>query len=153
MSALVFAFLALLLTGPVPALLARAQWPQRAPRAAVVLWQAVAVAAVLSAFSAGLAVASRLLVPGPDGHPTGTITDEIDRLGWGLWLFDVTVLAVTVLIGARLMVSLVRVAVRTRRRRAHHRAIVDLLDHKRYCENWRGGYDVNREAGARPAGA
>ncbi|MGL5441610.1 MAG: M56 family metallopeptidase, partial [[Mycobacterium] stephanolepidis] len=70
MSALAFAILALLLTGPVPALLARARWPYRAPRAAMVLWQAIAAAAVLSAFSSGLAIASRLLVPGPDGHPT-----------------------------------------------------------------------------------
>ncbi|MDM2116374.1 M56 family peptidase, partial [Mycobacteroides abscessus] len=44
MSALAFAILALLLTGPVPALLARARWPYRAPRAAMVLWQAIAVA-------------------------------------------------------------------------------------------------------------
>lgn len=144
MSALAFAILALLLTGPVPALLARARWPYRAPRAAMVLWQAVAVAAVLSAFSSGLAIASRLLVPGPDGHPTATFTGEIDRLGWGLWLLYVTVFAITILIGVRLMVSVVRVGVRTRRRRARHRAIVDLLDHKRYCENWRGGYDINR---------
>lgn len=144
MSALAFAILALLLTGPVPALLARARWPYRAPRAAMVLWQAIAVAAVLSAFSSGLAIASRLLVPGPDGHPTATITGEIDRLGWGLWLLYVTVFAITILIGVRLMVSVVRVGVRTRRRRARHRAIVDLLDHKRYCENWRGGYDINR---------
>ncbi|WP_079669591.1 M56 family metallopeptidase, partial [Mycobacteroides abscessus] len=144
MSALAFAILALLLTGPVPALLARARWPYRAPRAAMVLWQAIAVAAVLSAFSSGLAIASRLLVPGPDGHPTATFTGEIDRLGWGLWLLYVTVFAITILIGVRLMVSVVRVGVRTRRRRARHRAIVDLLDHKRYCENWRGGYDINR---------
>lgn len=45
--------LALLLTGPVPALLARATWPLRVPRAALVLWQAVALAAVLSALGAG----------------------------------------------------------------------------------------------------
>lgn len=109
MSALAFAILALLLTGPVPALLARARWPYRAPRAAMVLWQAIAVAAVLSAFSSGLAIASRLLVPGPDGHPTATITGEIDRLGWGLWLLYVTVFAITILIGVRLMVSVVRV--------------------------------------------
>ncbi len=63
MSALAFTFLALMLVGPVPALLARASWPMRAPRAAIVLWQSIAVAAVLSAFSAGLAIASRLFSP------------------------------------------------------------------------------------------
>src|SRR5690606_27181957 len=68
-SALAFSLLALLLAGPVPALLARAAWPLRAPRAAIVLWQAIALAAVLSAFSAGIDIASRLFQPGPDGRP------------------------------------------------------------------------------------
>ena len=63
-SALAFTLVALLLVGPVPALLARATWPMRAPRAAIVLWQSIALAAVLSAFSAGIAIASRLFVPG-----------------------------------------------------------------------------------------
>jgi Zn-dependent protease with chaperone function len=85
------------------------------------------VAAVLSAFSAGIAIASRLFVPGPDGRPTATITSEIKALGWPLWLLYVAVFAVTLLIGARLALSVLRVAVATRRRRAHHRMLVDLL--------------------------
>ena len=125
-SALAFTIVALLLVGPVPALLARASWPMRAPRAAVVLWQAIALAAVLSAFSAGIAIASRLFVPGPDGRPTATITSEIDALGWPLWLLYVVVFALTLLIGARLAVAVVQVAIATRRRRAHHRMLVDL---------------------------
>lgn len=127
MSALAFSIVALLLVGPVPALLARASWPQRAPRAAIVLWQAIALAAVLSAFSAGIAIASRLLVPGPDGKPTATLTSEIGVLGWPLWLLYVCVFAVTLMIGGRLIVSVLAVAVATRRRRAHHRMLVDLL--------------------------
>ncbi|MCG5433198.1 M56 family metallopeptidase [Mycobacterium sp. MYCO198283] len=127
MSALAFALLALLLVGPVPALLARAGWPLRAPRAALVLWQAIAVAAVLSAFSAGIAIASRLFAPGPDGRPTATITSEIDALGGPLWVLYVGVLAATLLVGARLMVSVLRVAVATRRRRARHRMVIDLV--------------------------
>ncbi|WP_431240419.1 M56 family metallopeptidase [Mycolicibacterium aichiense] len=127
MSALAFTFLALMLVGPVPALLARASWPMRAPRAAIVLWQSIAVAAVLSAFSAGLAIASRLFAPGPDGRPTATITSEIEVLGWPLWSAYVVVFAITLLIGARLVVAAVHVAVATRRRRAHHRMVVDLL--------------------------
>jgi Zn-dependent protease with chaperone function len=126
-SALAFALVALLLVGPVPAVLARATWPMRAPRAAVVLWQAIAVAAVLSAFSAGIAIASRLLVPGADGRPTATITSEIEQLGWPLWLLYVAVLALTLLIGARLVIAVLQVAVGTRRRRAHHRMVVDLV--------------------------
>jgi Zn-dependent protease with chaperone function len=126
-SALAFTLVALLLVGPVPALLARASWPMRAPRAAVVLWQAIAVAAVLSAFSAGIAIASRLLVPGADGRPTATLTSEIEQLGWPLWVLYVVVFALTLLIGARLGVAVLQVAIATRRRRAHHRMLVDLL--------------------------
>ncbi|WP_299559032.1 M56 family metallopeptidase [uncultured Mycolicibacterium sp.] len=127
MSALAFTILALLLVAPVPAMLARAKWPLRAPRAAIVLWQSIALAAVLSAFSAGLAIASRLFQPGPDGRPTGNIISEIDTLGWPLWSAYVAVFAATLFIGARLIVSVVRVAVATRRRRAQHRMIVDLV--------------------------
>ena len=114
MSALAFIVLAIVLAGPVPALLARASWPMRAPRAAVVLWQSVAIAAVLSAFSAGLAITARLLVPGPTP-------------GWPLRLTSVCVLLLTVLIGARLAVAVLRVAISTRRQRSRHRTVVDLL--------------------------
>lgn len=127
-TALVFAVLALLLAGPVPALLARATWPHRSPRAALVLWQAVALAAVLSAFSSGLAIASQLLVPGPDGRPTTAPTAEIDALGLPLWILYVTVLAITLVIGARLLWATSLVAIKTRRRRARHRDLVDILD-------------------------
>ena len=80
-TALAFAVLALVLAGPIPAVLARARWPYRSPRAALVLWQAIALAAVLSAFSSGLAIGGLLLVPGADGRPTTAPTDEIDALG------------------------------------------------------------------------
>jgi Zn-dependent protease with chaperone function len=127
-SALAFTIVALVLSGPVPAMLARASWPMRAPRAAIVLWQSIALAAVLSAFSAGIAIASRLFVPGPDGRPTATITSEIDVLGWPLWLSYVLVFAITLVIGARMLAAVLQVAIATRRRRAHHRMMVDLLD-------------------------
>ncbi|EID11857.1 integral membrane protein [Mycobacterium xenopi RIVM700367] len=127
MSALAFTILAALLVGPVPALLARANWPLRAPRATVVLWQAIALAAVLSAFSAGIAIASRLLMPGPDGRPTASVVGGIGRLGWPLWTLYVGVFTLTVLVGARLAIAVLRVAIGTRRRRAHHRMLVDLL--------------------------
>ncbi|MDT7761249.1 MAG: hypothetical protein QOC63_669 [Mycobacterium sp.] len=129
MSALAFTIVALLLSGPVPAMLARARWPMRAPRAAIVLWQSIALAAVLSAFSAGIAIASRLFAPGQGGRPTATsITSEIDVLGWPLWVTDVLVFVLTLVIGARLMTAVLQVAIATRRRRAHHRMMVDLLD-------------------------
>lgn len=124
----VFGCLALVLAGPVPSLLGRAAWPSQAPRAAMVLWQAVALAAVLSAFGSGLAIASELLVPGSDGRPTTSPTKEIDALGFPLWTTYITVFAITLLIGGRLVYAVIRVGVRTRRRRARHRMLVDLLD-------------------------
>ena len=127
MSALAFTIVALVLSGPVAAMLARASWPIRAPRAAIVLWQSIALAAVLSAFSAGIAIASRLFVLGPDGRPTATITSEIDVLGWPLWAAYVIVFAITLVIGARLTYAVLQVAIATRRRRAHHRMVVDLV--------------------------
>jgi Zn-dependent protease with chaperone function len=117
-SALAFTLLALALAGPVPALLARASWPMRAPRAAVVLWQSIALAAVLSAFSAGLAIAAHLFSPRPD---------QFVALGAPMWLAAVLVFAVTLVIGVRLMIAVAQVAVGTRRRRAHHRMMVDLV--------------------------
>jgi Zn-dependent protease with chaperone function len=93
----------------------------------MVLWQAVALAAVLSAFSAGIAIASRLLMPGPDGRPTASIVGDADRLGWPLWTAYIAVFALTVLVGVRLTVAVVRVAIANRRRRAHHRMVVDLV--------------------------
>lgn len=127
MSALAFTIVALMLSGPVPALLARASWPLRAPRAAIVLWQSIALAAVLSFFSAGIAIASRLFEPGPDGRPTATIVTALDDLGWPLWTAYVVVFALTLVVGARLVISVLQVAIATRRRRAHHRMIVDLV--------------------------
>ena len=127
MSAAAFTILAVLLVGPVPALLARAKWPLRAPRAAMVLWQAVALAAVLSAFSAGIAIATRVLMPGPDGRPTASVIGAAGRLGWPLWAAYIGVFTLTVLVGVRLMVAVVRVAIANRRRRAHHRMVVDLV--------------------------
>jgi Zn-dependent protease with chaperone function len=126
-SALAFTILALLLSGPVPAMLARADWPLRAPRAAIVLWQSIALAAVLSAFSAGIAIASRLFISGEDGRLTATFTGEVTVLGRSLWMAYVLVFALTLMIGAKLIVSVLNVAIATRRRRAHHRMVIDLV--------------------------
>jgi hypothetical protein len=49
--------LAVVLAGPVPAALARASWPGRSPRAALVLWQAVGLSGGLSILGAGLTLA------------------------------------------------------------------------------------------------
>ncbi|MFM9377955.1 M56 family metallopeptidase [Gordonia sp. VNK21] len=128
MTALLFGILTVALVGPIPQTLARAAWPLYAPRAAMVLWQSIALAAVLSAFSTGLAIAANLLAPGPDGAPTTTPLAEINRLGVVTWTGYVVVLALTLLIGARLFVTVVRLGVRTRTRRRAHRCMIDLVD-------------------------
>jgi Zn-dependent protease with chaperone function len=93
----------------------------------MVLWQAIALAAVLSAFSAGIAIATRILMPGPDGRPTASVVGAAARLGWPLWTAYITAFALTVLVGVRLVVAVLRVAIANRRRRAHHRMVVDLV--------------------------
>lgn len=93
----------------------------------MVLWQAVAVAAVLSAFSAGIAIATRILMPGPDGRPTASVVGAAGRLGWPLWTAYIAAFALTVLVGVRLVVAVLRVVIANRRRRAHHRMVVDLV--------------------------
>ena len=128
MTALVFGIVALVLVGPAPSWLARALWPLRAPRAAMALWQSIAIAAVLSAFSCGLAIAANLLVPDAQGRPTTNPFDEIESLGVVLWTVYVSVFLITLLIGARLFYTVIRVAMRTRARRSAHRELIDLLD-------------------------
>lgn len=128
MTALLFGILTLLLVGPVPDALSRADWPIRSPRAAMTLWQSIALAAVLSAFSCGLAIAANLLAPGHDGTPTTHPLREIERIGLATWLVYVGVFALTLIIGARLMFTVIRVGVRTRARRATHRHLIDILD-------------------------
>ncbi|MEH3155954.1 MAG: M56 family metallopeptidase [Gordonia paraffinivorans] len=152
MTAAAFGLMALVLVGPVPERLSRATWPLHAPRAAMALWQAIALAAVLSAFSCGLAIAANLLVPGPDGRPTTNPLDEISSLGIVLWSVYVGVFVLTLFIGARLMYTVVRVGVRTRARRAAHRTLIDLLDKldRRDCDGALRARDVRMLAVEQP---
>ncbi|REF35217.1 M56 family metallopeptidase [Thermasporomyces composti] len=113
MTPVILGLLALLLAGPVPVLLARAQWPHRVPRAAIVLWQALALAAVLAALGAGLSLGSELI-----------LQPELGPLEIALYTL-VTVL--TCVVAGRLFWATVKVAVRTRARRRRHRELVDLL--------------------------
>jgi len=115
-----FTALALVLAGPLPAALARARWTWQVPRAALVLWQAVALAAVLATLGAGLASLTLLFTEQP-GFPFlarhGLVQTTL--IGFGSLFVAVVTLrfwAVAVLTG-----------VRTRRRRARHRELVDLL--------------------------
>ncbi|UQE76705.1 MULTISPECIES: M56 family metallopeptidase [unclassified Gordonia (in: high G+C Gram-positive bacteria)] len=138
MTALLFGILTVALVGPIPEALARAEWPLYAPRAAMTLWQSIALAAVLSAFSTGLAIAANLLAPGPDGTPTTTLGAELHRLGWFTWSVYMLVFAATLVIGVRLTVTVMRIGARTRARRRRHRTLIDLVDR----------VDLHRHAGA-----
>ena len=123
MTAVWFAALALLLAGPVPALLARARWTWQVPRAALVLWQAIALGAVLATLGAGLASLTLLFTEQP-GLPFlarhGVVQTTLIGLGSAL----VTVVTV------RFWVVATLVGIRTRRRRNRHRELVDLLHRK-----------------------
>ncbi|MFD2079786.1 Peptidase family M48 [Actinopolymorpha cephalotaxi] len=113
MTPVVLGALALLLTWPVPELLGRARWPSLVPRAALVLWQALALAAVLAALGAGLSLGTDVLLhPGQGAARTG---------------LQLAVTALTVVVAVRLAWATVQVAVRTRARRRHHRMVVDLV--------------------------
>jgi Zn-dependent protease with chaperone function len=127
-TALALAVLAAVLACPIPALLARAAWPQRAPAAALVLWQAVGLASGLAGVGAGVALAVAplhpQLLPGLErlagqtlaGHPLA-----------GLSILSLVGLAWAVVLAARLAGSLVVATVRTLRARARLRRLVDLV--------------------------
>ncbi len=112
-TAALLALLALVLSGPVPAVLARTPAVRHAPRAAMVLWQAVALAAVLSALGATLAVFS--------GAGLGSEPSPVEYAVSGLALL------VTALVLGRLVVTGHLVGTRLRAMRRHHRELVDLL--------------------------
>ncbi|WP_298325850.1 M56 family metallopeptidase [Haloactinopolyspora sp.] len=105
--------LALALTGPGPAALARARWPLRAPRAALVFWQAMALSALLAALGAGLSAATLVLVY-QDPHPVVVALHS-------------AALLLTLVVVARLLWSAhtLGTALRAGRRRQRH--LVDLL--------------------------
>ena len=116
MTAGVLAVLAVLLAGPAPAGLARLTVLRRTPVAAVVLWQSLALAAVLAAVGAGLALATDgvwTADPGPVPAVVGAVAATT---------------AVVVL--ARLLASGHVVGTRIRSRRRRFRLHVDLLAHR-----------------------
>ncbi|WP_328992449.1 M56 family metallopeptidase [Kribbella sp. NBC_01245] len=115
---ILLAALALVLAGPAPAVIARSEWPYRIPRAAVALWQALALAAVLAALGAGIALSYS--TAGQPGQPRFDPSSGRD-------LAAAAVLALTALVAVRLAWSVAKVAVGTRARRKRHRDLVDIL--------------------------
>ncbi|MBE7325648.1 M56 family metallopeptidase [Nocardioides sp. Y6] len=104
---------AVALAGPVPAALARWKRLHLTPIASLVLWQAIALAAVLAAVGAGLS----LMTASAWEHGTGTVGVVVAVLA-GL---------LTVVVVARLLFSGHRVGTSLRTERRLHREHLDLL--------------------------
>lgn len=98
---------------PVPAVLARATWPRLAPAAGIVLWQSLALAAVLAISGAALSTALWLVT---DAHPI-----------WWRIVLHFVLLGTGGLVWARFWWAAWQVWRETSQRRARHRQLADLL--------------------------
>ncbi|MET0933729.1 MAG: M56 family metallopeptidase [Mycetocola sp.] len=120
--------LAVLLAWPVPLLLARAQWPSRAPGTALVLWQAIALAGGLSMI--GAFVTYGLIPFGPTLLTAlaelvrhlldGTLPDSAN-------LGHIFALCIAVLFAGHLLLNLALTIARTERQRSRHLSLINLL--------------------------
>jgi Zn-dependent protease with chaperone function len=128
LTAALLAQLAMLLLGPGAALLADAAWPVRAPRAALVLWQAIGLTSGTAAVTAGALVALAPLGADPPaalaalwrgGYPT-------EAVGPAAGVSVIAALATACLAGHLVGVTL-GALVRTVAQRRRHRALLDLL--------------------------
>ncbi|MFQ4149316.1 M56 family metallopeptidase [Arthrobacter sp. LAPM80] len=122
------AALAVVLAWPVPVVLARAAWPARAPFAAMVLWQSIALAGGLSMIGAmlcyGLVPLGDNLVQGLHGL-AGIVFggDSLDTLG----LIHAFALSAAALLSAHLVFTLWLTYYRIARQRRRHRDLLNLL--------------------------
>ena len=127
-TALTLAALGAALAWPVPALLARARWTWRAPRAGLLLWQAVGLAAGLAGIGAGLALAVAPL--GPALFPgLGALAGQAlaGRPLAGLGPLNLAGLVWAVALTLHLAAAPALSALRVLRARARHRRLVELL--------------------------
>ncbi|HEY3015960.1 MAG TPA: M56 family metallopeptidase [Nocardioides sp.] len=113
MTAFTLALLAVVLAGPVPEAMADRAALRRTPWATMLLWQGVALAAVLSALGAGLALVTDRAWRG-----------EPDAVGLAV---AAVALLVTGLVSVRLLLSGHRVGTSLRSLRRRHRRQVDLV--------------------------
>jgi bla regulator protein blaR1 len=120
--------LAVVLAWPVPEALARARWPARSPRAALVLWQSVGLGGGLAILGAGVTLAvsglHRSWLAGvaalPDAALGGSGAASPGPLGWAG-------VALTLAAGAWLLSVLAVSTARLLRVRRQHRQRIDLL--------------------------
>jgi Zn-dependent protease with chaperone function len=123
-----FALMSVLMFGPAGIWLERSAWPQRAPRAAIVLWQAIGVNGALAAIGAGLALAveplHRGLLAGMAelvGGATGRRVLPINGL------YEACGLTLAAIVVAVLLAGLINTTVRTTAIRRRHRILLDLV--------------------------
>jgi Zn-dependent protease with chaperone function len=127
-AAALLALLAVVLAWPLPIALSAARWPAHAPGAALLLWQAVALAG-------GLSMIGALLTFGlaPFGaHPVAAVGGFADALVDGTLPAGTTfpqmfALSGAGLLGAHLLLNLALTIVRTRRQQLRHLQLVQLL--------------------------
>lgn len=114
--------------GPVSMRLASARWPERAPTAALVLWQAVCLCAGLSLTGAALVAG---IAPLGEHLPSALLTFWRNAFRGrpfdGLSGWRVLLLLLAAVIAGALLVVLVRCFVLTVLRRRAHRQLLDLL--------------------------
>ncbi|QDZ13797.1 M56 family metallopeptidase [Humibacter ginsenosidimutans] len=126
--AIALAVFAFALAWPVPVVLATAAWPRRMPGAALVLWQAIALAGGLSMIGSLLVFG---LIPFGDDlpHAAGAFLADLvaGRLPADANFFEMFALAGAVLLGAHLLLNLVRTSWRAERQRRHHVQLLRLL--------------------------
>ena len=118
------AVLALLLAWPVPLLLARARWPHRSPAAALVLWQAIAVAGGLSMIGALLTFG---LAPFGDDLVSSALGLVLGQPVRPFEFWNVLALCGAALLTAHLLLNLALTVIRSERQRRRHAQLLFLL--------------------------
>ncbi len=111
----------LLVATALPAWLARVDWPQRSPALALVLWQALGLAAGLLTLTLLVTVALA-----PLGADHVTALRHLRDAGWQTWVAGLLALAVLL----RLLTVLLASTARTLRARHANRVLVDLVASK-----------------------
>ncbi len=130
--AILLALLFVVLAAPVSAALGRAAWPSRYPRAVLVLWQAICLAAGVSLVGAGLVIALA-----PSGDNIFAALARLWRHAWaghpfaGLAAHRVAALTLALAVAVVLLGALVRSVFQATRRRRAHRHLLDLLTGQR----------------------
>lgn len=122
------AALAVILAWPVPVMLSRARWPARAPKTALILWQAIALAGGLSMIGAmltwGLEPLGDNLLAGLRGL-TALLASY--QPAPGLDLVHVFALSAALLLGVHLVFTLLLTYYRIAKQRHRHRTLLNLL--------------------------